>query len=86
MYDWDTLNKVINELESSPPSFSTIQALAYLYVIRDHMERYPDRKSEFLQLIQTLDPSAAWEMVDEFMTTIQLEHPDLYNSFIESLR
>ncbi|MBQ7059319.1 MAG: hypothetical protein IJM83_08505 [Firmicutes bacterium] len=86
MYDWDMLNKVIKELESSPPAFSSIQALAYLYVIRDHMERYPDGGSEFLQLIRSLDPSAAWQMVDEFMTTIQLEQPDLYNSFIESLR
>ena len=83
MIDPAVLDEEIEELKRGQPSYSTIRALADLYIVRDHIKDIGS--SDFLQRIARYSPDEAWRLIDELMTEIQIEHPDLYNSFMDRL-
>jgi len=92
----DEINREIIKLEAQPASFSTIEKLAMLYVVRDHLappeapepviEIILDGDSEFLKIFRKKDFSQAMLILNDMMDTIKSIHPKLYNTVLERLR
>ena len=101
MISLDQINGEISVLEEEKPTHVSMQKLAALYTVRDHLvmglqpsspvvattETFPtmDVHSEFLDTIVGKDVKSVVRVVDELVGTIQLLDPNLYNSFMRKL-
>ena len=101
MINLDQINGEIAVLEEEKPTHVSMQKLAALYVVRDHLimglqpaspvvsvaEVFPtsDTASEFLNAIAGKNISSVMSVVDELVGTIRLLDSNLYNSFMRKL-
>ena len=83
----DEINSEIAKLEALPASYATIEKLAWLYIVRDHLvEPMPDLNgSEFLCACRKRGTAQVMEVMDELMATIQVLHPRLHDAVLEKL-
>ena len=101
MISLDQINGEIAVLEEEKPTHVSMQKLAALYVVRDHLvmglqpaspvvsvaEVFPtsDASSEFLRVIAGKSVVSVLPVIDELVGTIQLLDTNLYNSFMRKL-
>lgn len=97
----DQINGEISVLEEEKPTHLSMQKLASLYIVRDHLimglqpstpvtatiETIPamETRSEFLESIAGKNVKDVLVVVDELVGTIQLLDSNLYNSFMRKL-
>ena len=102
MIDIDIINGTIAEWEAKDLTFFTVERLAWLYIVRDHLlmnKTTEDEEkvqilpsiaissgSEFMNVCSETNVSHLWEVLDELMTTLQVIQPKLYESTIRMLR
>ena len=87
----------ITKLENQPVTFSTVEKLALLYIVRDHImdhpenppevieDVYPDSDSEFMQACRRNDCRRTLTILDEIMYTIAGKDPKLYSIILQKL-
>ena len=101
MISIEQISGEIAALEDEKPTHVTMQKLAALYTVRDHMviqakpenevavvyQSIPDigTGTEFAELIQGKDSKEAVTLMDELMTALQVVQPRLYDSVIRKL-
>lgn len=96
MISLDEVNKTILELEQHDTTYATCEKLAWLYTVRDHINRAPDfvermaspnlSGSEFLTAASNKDVSKLLEILDEHVDVVKLLHPSEYESLIQRIK
>lgn len=95
MISKDKLDETILELEQNDTTYATCERLAWLYIVRDHMNGQSvvqptpvdvSGKSEFLQEVNGRDSAAAWAVMDELMSTLEVMNHKVYNWVIEKIQ
>lgn len=99
MISLEQLSGEIAVLEDEKPTHMTMQKLAALYIVRDHMvlESTPgvtvtagvvpalDADTEFAHLVSGRDTGEVLKVVSELMDTLQIMMPKLYDGVIQKL-
>lgn len=100
MISIEQINGEIAVLEDQMPTHVTMQKLAALYTVRDHMgimnnaqavtvvqaETVPSfGMSDFLQTVEGKDLKDVFMQLDELMSTLQVLNPKLYSSVLRNL-
>ena len=100
MVDLDIINGTIAEWEAKDLTFVVVERLAWLYIVRDHaLINQPENKepvimpavaistgTEFMEACSKADPVKMWNVLDEFMSTVQVLQPKLYEATIDKLK
>lgn len=97
MLDMQEINNAITELELGQTTYANVQKLANLYTVRANNiadskgysqasapPEIPD-SSDFLRLVQAVDQSQAWLIMDELMQTLSVISPRVYDQIIFKL-
>lgn len=88
----------IKRLETEESSWSNYEKLAALYTIQNQ-NREPVRESriveaysaasapdsDFLRAVASVDPSRAWEVMDELMDSLKVVNERIYNNVMRKL-
>ena len=98
----DEINKTILDLEQHDTTYATCEKLAWLYVVRDHIdapriqnnecvEARTDKSpesyaSEFLIAASNVDVSSLLNILNEHMEVVKLLHPREYEALIEKIK
>ena len=97
MVNLDEVNGEIAKLESQPSTYVTIERLAWLYVVRDHLTvspvtvppvtgiEMPQGDSEFMCNCAGKTINQVMEIMDELMQTISIIQPRLYDAVMDRL-
>ena len=100
MINLDEINGEIAKLESQPTTYVTVERLAWLYVVRDHItlsaaknivsatnyDTVPEiGTSDFLLACAGKPISDVMRTIDELMTTIRTIHPQLYDAVLANI-
>ena len=97
MVNIDEINGEISKLESQPATFVTIEKLAWLYIVRDHLTitpvsvptvtgtEIPKGDSEFMQACSGKSISQVMAVMDELMDALQVIQPRLYDAVMNKL-
>ena len=97
MINLDEINGEIAKLESQPATYITIERLAWLYIVRDHLTispvsvpavrgiEIPHGDSDYMCACsgKTIDDVMA--VMDELMSALMVIQPRLYNAVMERL-
>lgn len=88
----------IKRLETEESSWSNYEKLAALYIIQNQnrepvresriVEAYsaaPAPESDFLRAVASVDPSRAWEVMDELMDSLKVVNERIYNNVMRKL-
>lgn len=101
MISLEEITGEIAALEAEKPTFVSMQKLASLYIVRDHMvigakqaaepapvsDVLPDMgDSEFFQAIAGKNASEVWEIVNETMDTLKIMEPRLYAGVLRKIQ
>ena len=83
----EDIEQAISELEKGQPTYQTVQKLADLYIVRDHIQDFVsiDDSSEFLKMASGKKLAGVMSLMDELMETTQLLNPRLYESVMMRL-
>lgn len=98
MIDERELALWIKRLETEESSWSNYEKLAALYTIQNQ-NREPMRESrvveaysaasapdsDFLRAVASVDPSRAWEVMDELMDSLKVVNERIYNNVMRKL-
>ena len=98
MIDERELALWIRRLETEESSWSNYEKLAALYTIQNQ-NREPVRESriveaysaasapdsDFLRAVASVDPSRAWEVMDELMDSLKVVNERIYNNVMRKL-
>lgn len=95
MISIEELDKTILELEQRDTTYATCEKLAWLYVVKDHLQ--PIQKmdprsveksggSEFLSACEGKPVEKVLQVIDEHMECIKALYPREYNAIIEKIR
>lgn len=98
MIDERELALWIKRLETEESSWSNYEKLATLYTIQNQ-NREPVRESriveaysaasapdsDFLRAVASVDPSRAWEVMDELMDSLKVVNERIYNNVMRKL-
>lgn len=98
MIDERELALWIKRLETEESSWSNYEKLAALYTIQNQ-NREPVRESriveaysaasapdsDFLRAVASVDPSRAWEVMDELMDSLKVVNERIYNNVMRKL-
>lgn len=95
MISVDELDKTILELEQRDTTYATCEKLAWLYIVKDHLQ--PIQKtsqvnieksgdSEFLLICEGLPAEKVLNVINEHMECIKALYPREYNAIIEKLK
>lgn len=91
------IEQAIGELETAASTYQNCEKLASLYVVYDHMygkvksefqaetEVVDHGMSDFLQMIRGMKAEAAWMIMDELMSAVQVTNPRLYESVMRKI-
>ena len=88
------LENAIEEYEAAPNNYSNCEKLATFYTLYDHMYGAEPRgedvvvyqgKSEFADVVNGIDPSHAWAVMDELMDALSVLNPKLYRGALDKL-
>ena len=97
MVNLDEINGEIAKLESQPSTYVTIERLAWLYVVRDHLTvspvsvpavsglDIPHGDSEFMCNCSGKTINQVMEIMDELMSTLNIIQPRLYEAVMDRL-
>ncbi len=99
MIDERELALWIKRLETEKSSWSNYEKLATLYIIQSQnrnpamepprmVEAYsaaPAPESDFLRAVSNVDPSRAWEIMDELMDSLKIVNERIYNNVMRKL-
>ena len=95
MLNIDEINNEILMLETKrDTTYSVIEKLAPLYIVRDHLNGTPsqqpqplevDGESEFLTAVAGKDSREVFGVVDEIMQTISVINPRLYAAAMKKI-
>lgn len=98
MIDERELALWIKRLETEESSWSNYEKLAALYTIQNQnreparesriVEAYsavPAPDSDFLRAVASVDPSRAWEVMDELMDSLKVVNERIYNNVMRKL-
>lgn len=99
MIDERELALWIKRLETEESSWSNYEKLATLYIIQSQnsnpamepprmVESYsaaPAPESDFLRAVSNVDPSRAWEVMDELMDSLKVVNERIYNNVMRKL-
>ena len=90
MINLDEINSEISKLESMPTSYSTVERLSWLYVVRDHLApvsgpEIPKGESEYYCACSGKTINQIMEVMNELMETLNVIQPRLYNAVIDKL-
>lgn len=96
MISIEQISGEIAALEEEKPTYVSMQKLANLYIVRDHMILEPVKTvaqdyvtgvsdSEFSKAINGKSVSEVMKIVDELMDTIMVVNPKLYDSVLRKL-
>ena len=89
MANLDEINGEISRLESQAATYASIERLAWLYIVRDHLSsgnEIPRGESEYMCACAGKTISQVMEIMDEMMETIHAIHPRLYAAVMDRLR
>lgn len=82
----EDIEQAIGELEKGEPTFQTVQRLADLYIVRDHLTgTLSVEGSEFLTKASGKEYNKVMSLMDELMQTTQVLNPRLYDSVLVRL-
>lgn len=84
----------IEALENGRATYSTVEKLALLYIVRDHLapeertvkEYSHANKSEFVQAASGLSMESLLSVLDEHMEAIRAIYPKEYNAVCKKLK
>lgn len=93
------LEEAIDACERAPMSYQNCEKLATFYAIYDHLyteqaprvEKVRETKisvsgsSQFYQLINGLNASDVWNIMDELMTSLEVVQPRLFNAVMQKI-
>lgn len=95
MLNIDEINNEILMLETKrDTTYSVMEKLAPLYIVRDHLNGAPsqqpqplevDGESEFLSAVSGKDSREVFGVVDEIMQTISVINPRLYAAAMKKI-
>ena len=98
MITMEQINGEIDILENEKPTHTTMQKLAALYIVRDHMilaaqphgavvvDALPDfGESEFAHAVSGRSPREIMSAMDELVSTLQVVNPRLYNCLMHKI-
>ena len=97
MVNLDEINGEIAKLESQPSTYVTIERLAWLYVVRDHLTvspvnvpavsglDIPHGDTEFMCNCAGKTVNHVMEIMDELMSTLNIIQPRLYEAVMDRL-
>lgn len=95
MINTDELDKEILMLEKKDTTYANCERLAWLYIVRDHINGQQfaqptplsvDPTNEFLQAVDGKDSVAVWDIMDDLMDTLKSVYPKLYNSVLSRIQ
>ena len=88
----DEINSEIKKLENQPASYQTIERLACLYIVRDHLTEppvtgsdVPQGESDFYCACSGKSISEVMEVIDELMNVLAVLQPRIYSAVISKL-
>lgn len=91
------LLNAIEELENAQPTYERCKKLVTYYTLLDFMYEEPKTeietervvgeygKSEFMQVINGMECSKVWAVMDELMSTLAVINPKLYDGVLVKL-
>ena len=95
MISLEQITGEIAALEEETPTHASMQKLANLYVVRDHMiiqspvstpdVIVPISDSDFMQRVSGMDCTLFMRIMDELMSTLSVVNPALYDSVMRML-
>ena len=94
MINLDEINGEIAKLESQTQTYLTIEKLAYLYIVRDHITLSEPKPSgvisdtggsEFLSACCGKPTADIMAVFDELMNTLQMIQPRAYEAIMKKL-
>ena len=98
MISLEQLDGEIAALEEKDPTYVTMEKLAALYTVRDHMVLEKNNpvtvtldtvpsfgESDFARLVAGKEIQTVLSTIDELMTTLQVVQPRLYNSVMDKV-
>lgn len=91
MIDRDVIDKTILELEGHDTTYATMEKLAMLYTVRDHVspvktERISTRGgTELLDAVAGKKPDDVWGIINEHMEAVKALYPREYDAVIRKL-
>lgn len=96
MLNKDVIDKEILELEKHDTTYATCERLAWLYIIRDHMQEPVvtektksavgvSGESDFMKAVSGKATDLVICVLDEFMETLKIVNPRLYDGVMRKL-
>ena len=85
MLNADEINKEIADLESQPTTYGTIQKLAWLYTVRDHLSYSDIAESDFLKICSGKPVCQVMGLMNELMDALYVIQPRLYEAVLDKL-
>lgn len=95
MLSMDTINSEILNLEKHDTTFATCEKLAWLYIVRDHLNGYTKPEaakidtfgdSDFMKAISGRSADEVWRIMDELMDTLKVVNPRLYDGVMRRIQ
>ena len=87
----EEINGEIAKLENQPANYTTIERLAWLYIVRDHLTKsvtgseIPRGESDFYCACAGKTISEVMDIIDELMSVLLVLQPRLYNAVMMKL-
>lgn len=94
MISIEEIDRTISELEGRDTSFANCEKLAWLYIVRDHVQPSQENQaqptssgggSDFLEAVNGKDSVRVWTIMDELMTTMHTLQPRIYTAVLQRL-
>lgn len=97
MISLDVINEEIVKLEDVPPTYATIERLAWLYTVRDHIRPAGQdttvrsgciaykSDTDFGKAVYGKDEHEVFALLDELMSVLQQMHPRCYSAVMGRL-
>lgn len=91
MLNLEEIDRTILELENHDTTYATCEKLAWLYVVRDHINNnqiksYNLRGSEFLNLCSGVEIPKLLDVINEYMDVVKVLHPKEYDSVTNRIK
>lgn len=93
MINIETIQNEILDLEKRDTSYATIERLAWLYIVKDHLEPVASVKTidartgnRFLEACSNVPINSLLDVMSEHMTIIEALYPKEYELIIEKLK
>lgn len=95
MINLEKINSEIIEMEKHDTTYATCERLAWLYIVRDHLNGYAKQsmltvdvtgESDFMRAVSGKSADEVWGIMDELMNTLKVVSPNLYNGVMRKIQ